>query len=194
MPFLRSCSSFSRPLQSHFGCQSLAVSTSGRSSSQRSRVTRAALFGWDPLLSKEEQARRREEQIQAQQEVLKRRRGNSWQKSVNERRAEVVKYATDKEYKKKVDDERRKKKPKQEDPGLSGIIIPLPPFGNSEMDGGERFDLRSEWIDEGWSDPTDNPFKAFGRLFGIGKNDKTEKDWRAIELERRANKNKNKKK
>ena len=56
---------------------------------------------------------------------------------VQSRRAEVTRYATDKEYKKKVDEERRKAKPKQDDPGLRGIIIPLPPFGNSEMDGGE---------------------------------------------------------
>lgn len=56
--------------------------------------------------------------------------------SVNERRAEVRKYATDKEYKKRIDEERKKAKPKKEDPGLSGIIIPLPPFGNSDMDNG----------------------------------------------------------
>lgn len=99
---------------------------------------------------------------------------------VSDRRAEVMKYAKDKDYKKqvhcvlpgqsiavvfcavvylltcyrfsscctgivvmaltathvKVDDERRKRKPKKEDPGLRGIIIPLPPFGDSEMDGG----------------------------------------------------------
>ena len=57
---------------------------------------------------------------------------------VTDRRAEVKKYSSDKEYKRRVDDERRNKKPKKEDPGLSGIIIPLPPFGNSEMDGGKH--------------------------------------------------------
>lgn len=56
---------------------------------------------------------------------------------VQDRRAEVSKYSTDKEYKRKVDEQRRAAKPKKEDPGLSGIIIPLPPFGNSEMDNGE---------------------------------------------------------
>ena len=56
--------------------------------------------------------------------------------SEQDRRAEVSRYSKDKEYKKRVDDERRKAKPKKEDPGLSGIIIPLPPFGDSEMDGG----------------------------------------------------------
>ena len=35
-----------------------------------------------------------------------------------------------------MDEERRKAKPKKEDPGLRGIIIPLPPFGDAEMDGG----------------------------------------------------------
>ena len=55
---------------------------------------------------------------------------------VEDRRAEVKRYSTDKDYKKQKQEERRKAKGKKEDPGLSGIIIPLPPFGNSEMDDG----------------------------------------------------------
>ena len=63
------------------------------------------------------------------------------------------------------------------------------------MPAGERFDLRSPWIDEGWSDPTDSPLKSLGRLFGFGKkkdDGKEKKDWQGIELARRANKGKNK--
>ena len=39
---------------------------------------------------------------QVQAEVLRRRRGNTWQKDVSARRADVRKYETDPEYKKKV--------------------------------------------------------------------------------------------
>ncbi|KAJ9522785.1 hypothetical protein QJQ45_019820 [Haematococcus lacustris] len=51
----------------------------------------------------------------------------------------------------------------------TGIIVPLLPFGNTEYDEGERFDLRSPYADEGWVDPEEvDPwagFKNFSKKF-----------------------------
>jgi hypothetical protein len=55
------------------------------------------------------------------------------------------------------------------------ISIPGMAIGMPEFDGGERFDLRGPYADEGWVDPDDegisNPFKG---LFGGGKKKKEE--------------------
>ncbi len=53
-----------------------------------------------------------------------------------------------------------------------GIPFPMASFGMPEFDGGERFDLRGPYADEGWVDPKDLEKKKkkkgglFGGLFG----------------------------
>eukprot|EP00884_Botryococcus_braunii_P020498 jgi/Botrbrau1/7131/Bobra.0143s0011.1 len=112
-----------------------------------------ALFGFG---GNDEAKRRKEEQWAAQQAVLARRRTGSWQKDVQDRRAEVRKYVSDPDYKKKVDEERRERKKAEQGPdpevNIFNIIIPLPPFGIPEYDNGERFDLRLPYVDNGWVD------------------------------------------
>jgi hypothetical protein len=54
--------------------------------------------------------------------------------------------------------------------GKKGFLsLPMASFGMPEFDGGERFDLRAPYADEGWVDPEDdgvaNPF-TLGGLFG----------------------------
>ncbi len=42
---------------------------------------------------------------------------------------------------------------KEDESALSGIVVPLLPFGMPRYDAGERFDLRSPYADDGWVDP-----------------------------------------
>ena len=49
------------------------------------------------------------------------------------------------------------------------FIIPQAPFGNPEMDGGERFDLKGKYVDEGWVDESESSSSNFfSKLFGGG--------------------------
>jgi hypothetical protein len=110
-----------------------------------------------------------------QQEVLARRKNNSWQKGVQERRAEVRKYSSDPEYKAKIDQERRERKKRENpDPAVNpfNIIIPLPPFGMPEMDDGERWDIASGYADSGWVDKDATFGKRVAKFFGFGKKNK----------------------
>lgn len=49
------------------------------------------------------------------------------------------------------------------------IIIPITPFGMPEYDGGERFDLRLPYVDNGWVDEDADPMKQFRRFIGLDK-------------------------
>lgn len=113
--------------------------------------------------------------------MLARRKTGTWQSEVRERRAKASRYLNDPEYKKKCDEENRAKfKAQREAEKLAnpepkfGIIIPLAPFGMPEYDGGERFDLRAKYADQGWVDEDADFFKQIGRFFGGGKSDKKE--------------------
>ena len=46
------------------------------------------------------------------------------------------------------------------------IIVPQAPFGDPEMDGEERFDLKAKYTDEGYVDENDDGGFSLGRLFG----------------------------
>jgi len=119
----------------------------------------------------------KEEAYRVQQGVLARRKNNSWQKGVEERRAEVRKYSSNPEYKAKIDLERRERKKRDNpDPPVSpfSIIIPLPPFGMPEMDDGERWDIASGYADSGWVDEDATFGKRVAGFFGFGKKKKAE--------------------
>lgn len=55
-------------------------------------------------------------------------------------------------------------------------IIPLIPIGLPEYDGGERFDLRLPYVDNGWVDEEADMGKQIGRFFGFGKKEKKDDD------------------
>lgn len=132
-----------------------------------------ALFGFGKKKEKTERELAKEEQIRIQQEVLARRKNNSWQKDVKERRAKASRYLNDPEFKKICDAENRAKfKAAREAEGPEpkfGIIIPIIPVGLPEYDGGERFDLRLPYVDNGWVDEDADFGKQIARFFGMGK-------------------------
>lgn len=45
----------------------------------------------------------------------------------------------------------------------------ITPFGMPEYDGGERFDLRLPYVDNGWVDEDADPVKQFRRFIGLDK-------------------------
>ena len=49
------------------------------------------------------------------------------------------------------------------------IIVPIIPVGMPEYDGGERFDLRLPYVDNGWVDEEADMGKQVMRFFGMGK-------------------------
>lgn len=55
-------------------------------------------------------------------------------------------------------------------------IIPLIPIGMPEYDGGERFDLRLPYVDNGWVDEDADFGKQVARFFGFGKRNSNAKD------------------
>jgi hypothetical protein len=98
---------------------------------------------------------------------------------VDERRGKVSRYNRDPTFKKQVDEERRARfkaaRAEEEaarEPSRFQIIIPVNPMGMPEYDGGERFDLRLPYVDNGWVDEDADFFKQVGRFFGGGKKKK----------------------
>lgn len=146
---------------------------SGRPNRSSAPTQVKALFGFGGR--DEEKERQKEEQMRAQQEVLKRRKTNSWQAGVKDRRAKASRYLNDPEFKKACDEENRKKfkerQAMEEPEPTSGfrIIVPITPFGMPEYDGGERFDLRLPYVDNGWVDEDADPVKQFRRFIGLDK-------------------------
>ena len=117
----------------------------------------------------------RDPMYERQQEILKKRRsGANLSKEVNERRAKVSRYINKKlpaAEQAKIDAENRKKaNALSKEAVKGGIPLPMASFGMPEFDGGERFDLRGKYVDEGWVDPEDaNKGGLFGGLFGKKK-------------------------
>lgn len=124
----------------------------------------------------------RDTQWEAQQEILRnRRKGGNLETEVNKRRATVSGFMKKTLPKEEMDAINQKNKDKANElskeafKGKKGFLsLPMASFGMPEFDGGERFDLRAPYADEGWVDPDDdgiiNPF-TLGGLFG-GKKDK----------------------
>mmetsp|Transcript_6975 Transcript_6975/g.12056 ORF Transcript_6975/g.12056 Transcript_6975/m.12056 type:complete len:182 (-) Transcript_6975:415-960(-) len=116
-------------------------------------VTSKGLFGW---LENNKDRDGRDEQWEIQQEMLKARKGGVNFDKVNERRQKVSKYlnkSLSKEEMKEIDDKNRKAANALSKEAMKGgIPLPMASFGMPEFDGGERFDLRAKYVDEGWVD------------------------------------------
>ena len=119
----------------------------------------------------------REESWKRQQEILaKRRKGGRIDEEANKRRAKVSGFMK-KTLSKKEMNAIKKQNTKaanalSKEAVKGGIPFPMASFGMPEFDGGERFDLRGPYADEGWVDPKDLEKKKkkkgglFGGLFG----------------------------
>ena len=124
-------------------------------------------------------AKAAEKAYQNQLKILEARRdkkkGAQRAQQVKERRAKVSRKmrGIDKEEKPKA----KSKKPLYDEPERS-IPIPMASFGIPEFDGGERFDLKGPYVDEGYVDEdADIMGKIFGGLFrGKGKKNKGDKE------------------
>ena len=119
----------------------------------------------------------RDPMFEQQQEILRRRRkGVSLESEVSKRRAKVSGFMKGTLAKEEMTAIKEKNKAKADElskeafKGKKGFLsLPTASFGMPEFDGGERFDLRAPYADEGWVDPEDdgvaNPF-TLGGLFG----------------------------
>ena len=115
----------------------------------------------------------RDTTFEAQQEILRKRRsGANLGKEVAARRAKVSRFVNKKlpSAEQKAIEERNRKKANalSKEAVKGGIPLPMASFGMPEFDGGERFDLRGKYVDEGWVDPEDakRGVGGFGGLFG----------------------------
>eukprot|EP00210_Caulerpa_lentillifera_P004257 g4061.t1 len=158
---------------------------SGLPSARRLTVTTHALFGGGRNREQE-----KDEMFRRQQEILEERRSKSGKsiKAAEERRRKATAEAREKEEKKRlareamsrgekpVTDGPRKPVYSDEDNEL-GIVIPIAPFGIPKYDQGERFDLRSPYVDKGWVDLTEkDPFQWVKDIFGGKKKKQTSKE------------------
>jgi hypothetical protein len=123
----------------------------------------------------------RDPMFEQQQEILRKRRsGNNVEDAVSARRKQVsgfMKGTLGKEETaaiKKKNKDKANALSKEAFEGKGFLPIPGMAIGMPEFDGGERFDLRAPYADEGWVDPDDqnngisNPF-TLGGLFGGNK-------------------------
>jgi hypothetical protein len=147
----------------------------GFSSRHRKRFATTPRAGPFDFLQNNKDIGGRDPMYERQQEILKKRRsGANLSKEVNERRAKVSRYINKKlpaAEQAKIDAEnRRKANALSKEAIKGGIPLPMASFGMPEFDGGERFDLRGKYVDEGWVDPEDaNKGGLFGGLFGKKK-------------------------
>lgn len=157
--------------------RSIASTTSFASASRRGRaarprrtggvVTFAGPFDW---LQNNKDVGGRDTTFEAQQEILRKRRsGANLGKEVAARRAKVSRFVNKKlpaaEQKAIEEKNRKKANALSKEAVKGGIPLPMASFGMPEFDGGERFDLRGKYVDEGWVDPEDAK-RASGGLFG----------------------------
>jgi len=112
--------------------------------------------------------------FQQQQEILKKRRsGANLAKEVNARRSTVSRFINKKlpaaEQKRLEEKNRAAANKLSKEAVKGGLPLPMASFGIPEFDGGERFDLRGKYVDDGWVDEEDlrkGGAGVFGGLFG----------------------------
>ena len=115
----------------------------------------------------------RDDMYKQQQEILASRRknkGGGLSEEVKARRAAASAAMRSKaKSKTKIDKDYYKKRGEEKS---NSIPIPMASFGMPEFDGGERFDLKGPYCDEGYEDPdADVMGKLFGWLSPKGKGD-----------------------
>jgi vacuolar-type H+-ATPase subunit I/STV1 len=153
------------------------TTTTTRRKKKRGVAVEVNAMGW---FSNNKDIDGRDETFRRQQEILaKRRKGGRIDEEANKRRAKVSGFMKKTLSKKEMDE--IKKQNTQAANKLSkeavkgGIPFPMASFGMPEFDGGERFDLRGPYADEGWVDEKDlekqkkklkNKGKGGGGLFG----------------------------
>tara|TARA_B110000977_G_scaffold103030_1_gene134570 strand:+ start:33405 stop:33980 length:576 start_codon:yes stop_codon:yes gene_type:complete len=153
-------------------------------SSSRRHTQTVTTAGW---FSNNKDVAGRDTTFEAQQEILRnRRKGGNLETEVSKRRAKVSGFMKKTLPKEEMDAIKQKNKDKANElskeafKGKKGFLsLPMASFGMPEFDGGERFDLRAPYADEGWVDPDDdgisNPF-TLGGLFGGKKDIVTKKE------------------
>ena len=161
-------------LSSHTGLSRPAELRPSRTTRGSSRRPLAVTAGW---FNNNKDTAGRDPMFEQQQEILRlRRKGSNLESEVSKRRAKVsgfMKGTLAKEEMKEIKEKNEAKAnelSKEAFKGKKGFLsLPMASFGMPEFDGGERFDLRAPYADEGWVDPEDdgvaNPF-TLGGLFG----------------------------
>ena len=162
-------------------CRALRGDASARAPASRPRVV-TVHAGW---FSNNKDIAGRDETWEKQQEILRKRRsGANLESEVSKRRAKVSGFMKGTLSKEETAAIKAKNKQAADDlareafKGQKGwISLPGISLGLPELDGGERFDLRAPYADEGWVDEENNgisnPF-TLGGLFG-GKKKEEEK-------------------
>ena len=137
------------------GFTKLRPSRATRGSSRRPLAVTA---GW---FNNNKDTAGRDPMFEQQQEILRRRRkGANLESEVSKRRAKVsgfMKGTLAKEEMKEIKEKNEAKAnelSKEAFKGKKGFLsLPMASFGMPEFDGGERFDLRAPYADEGWGRP-----------------------------------------
>mmetsp|Transcript_29652 Transcript_29652/g.40946 ORF Transcript_29652/g.40946 Transcript_29652/m.40946 type:complete len:183 (+) Transcript_29652:96-644(+) len=136
----------------------------------RMKVQAKGLFGW---LENNKDVEGRDEQWEIQQQILRNRRKGA-ESNMMDRRTKVSMYMKGKlpkdEMKKIQEKNRKAAAALSKEAVKGGIPLPMASFGMPEFDGGERFDLKGPYVDEGWVDEKESP-GFFENIFG-GKNKK----------------------
>ena len=111
------------------------------------------------------------------QKILQARRKGTSMDQVKVRRDRVAKYNRGQLPKEEMDAIKKKNEAKakalSKEAMKGGLPLPMASFGMPEFDGGERFDLKGPYVDEGWVDENDEG--PFGWLPWNKKKDQEDK-------------------
>jgi hypothetical protein len=131
-------------------------------------------FGW---LENNKDVEGRDKMWEEQQKILQARRKGTSMDQVKVRRDRVAKYNRGQLPKEEMDAIKKKNEAKakalSKEAMKGGLPLPMASFGMPEFDGGERFDLKGPYVDEGWVDENDEG--PFGWLPWNKKKDQEDK-------------------